>query len=112
MLVKRLSTLVIVSLLLAVLAPAATVAASRPTYDLINLAGNVASFNGTAGLQISYSAFIQEDAEEGAGNPVPGAPISPAFVVSSPLDGSSVAAPAVTVNQDTAGAPQNKTSIA
>src|SRR5258708_15854502 len=39
-------------------------------------------------------------------------PISPPFVLSSPLDGSSVAAPNVTVNQDTAGGPQNETAIA
>jgi hypothetical protein len=32
--------------------------------------------------------------------------------LSSPWDGNSIAAPAVTVNQDTAGAPQNETSIA
>jgi hypothetical protein len=33
-------------------------------------------------------------------------------VLSSPLDGTSVQPPAVTVNQDTAGAPQNETAIA
>ena len=112
MLAKRLSPLVIVSLLLAVLAPAATVAASQPTYDINTLAGKVASLRGTAGLQIRFSAFIEAEAEEGDANPVPSAPISPAFVLSSPLDGSSVLPPAVTVNQDTAGAPQNETSIA
>src|SRR5512141_1623754 len=86
--------------------------AASPHYDINTLAGKVASLNGTAGLQIRFSAFIEEEAGEGGSNPVPGAPISPAFVLSSPLDGSSVLPPAVTVNQDTAGAPQNETSIA
>src|SRR6185436_5880947 len=44
--------------------------------------------------------------------PEPAAPITPAFVLSSPLDGTAIAAPNVLVNQDTAGAPQNETSIA
>ena len=39
-------------------------------------------------------------------------PDAATFVPGSPLDGSSVLAPAVTVNQDTAGAPQNETAIA
>jgi hypothetical protein len=39
-------------------------------------------------------------------------PITPTFVPSSPLDGNTVAAPDVTVNQDTAAAPQNETAIA
>ena len=42
----------------------------------------------------------------------PAAPITPAHVLSSPLDGTSVAPPAVTVNQDRAAAPQNETAIA
>jgi hypothetical protein len=39
-------------------------------------------------------------------------PITPVFVLSSPLDGTSILSPDVTVNQDTAGAPQNETAIA
>jgi len=87
-------------------------AASPLTYDINTLAGKVASVRGTAGLQIRFSAFIEEEANIEQANLVPTAPINPAFVLSSPLDGSTVAPPAVTVNQDTAGAPQNETAIA
>ncbi len=92
-------------------APAQT---SAPTYDINTLAGKVASVNGTAGLQIRFSAFIQQEADinDQAANPNPDTPITPTFVLSSALDGSTVAAPAVTVNQDTAAAPQNETAIA
>jgi hypothetical protein len=86
-------------------------AASKPTYDINTLAGKVASVHGTAGLQIRFSAFIEEEAEEDAA-PSTANPINPGFVLSSPLDGSTVQAPNVTVNQDTAGAPQNETAIA
>jgi hypothetical protein len=88
---------------------------TAPTYDLTTLAGKVASVNGTAGLQIRFSAFIEEQADTselaalGDGTE---APIQPTFVLSSPLDGTTVAGPAVTVNQDTAAAPQNETAIA
>jgi BNR repeat protein len=87
-------------------------AAAPTTYDINTLAGKVASLYGSAGLQIRFSAFIEEEAEAEAAA-TPGAPpITPAFVLSSPLDGTTVQAPNVTVNQDTAGAPQNETSIA
>jgi hypothetical protein len=85
--------------------------AATKSYDITTLAGKVASVNGTAGLQIRFSAFIEEEAEEDSAPPV-AAPISPPFVLGSPLDGTSVQAPNVTVNQDTAGAPQNETAIA
>ena len=85
--------------------------ADQPTYDLNTLAGKVASVNGTAGLQIRFSAFIeQEAAHEDAATSA--SAITPAHVLSSPLDGTSVAGPAVTVNRDTAAATQNETSIA
>ena len=87
-------------------------ASDSPKYDINTLAGKVASLNGTAGLQIRFSAFIEEEAQMEQANLVPTAPITPSFVLSSPLDGSTVLAPAVTVNQDTAGAPQNETAIA
>src|SRR5258708_38353256 len=84
------------------------------TYDINTLAGKVASVNGTAGLQIRMSAFLQQEAdasEVGAtGSSSP--PISPKFVLSSPFDGTSVQSPDVTVNQDTAAATQNETAIA
>jgi hypothetical protein len=87
-------------------------ASSGPTYDITTLAGKVASVNGTDGLQIRFSAFIeQQAADAGAAGPSSGL-ITPTFVLSSPLDGSSVMAPNVTVNQDTAAAPQNETAIA
>jgi hypothetical protein len=87
--------------------------ASSQTYDITTLAGKVASLNGTAGLQIRFSAFIEEEADEGtAGTVANPPPINPNNVLSSPLDGTSVAAPDVTVNLDTAAATQNETAIA
>jgi hypothetical protein len=92
--------------------PASVVAQSAPTYNINTLAGKVASLRGTAGLQIRFSAFIEKEAEEESA-PSPANPaITPTFVLSSPLDGTTVTPPAVTVNQDTAAAPQNETAIA
>src|SRR5438876_1552514 len=85
--------------------------AGQPTYDLNTLAGKVASVNGTAGLQVRFSALIeQEAAQEDAATTA--STITPAHVLSSPLDGTTIAAPAVLVNQDTAAASQNETAIA
>jgi hypothetical protein len=73
----------------------------------------VASVNGTAGLQIRMSAFIQQEADAGeVGATGSSDPITPTFVLSSSLDGTTVQAPDVTVNQDTAAATQNETNIA
>ncbi|HET8632381.1 MAG TPA: hypothetical protein VFL91_33565 [Thermomicrobiales bacterium] len=82
------------------------VSAAAPTYDITTLAGKVASVNGTAGLQIRFSAFIEQEADMD-----PFASIAPDGVM---LAGTApgVVAPDVTVNQDTAGAPQNETAIA
>jgi hypothetical protein len=88
-----------------------SIAASEPTYDINTLSGKVASLYGTAGLNIRFSAIIEEEAQVDQSNPVPSAPIAPTFVLSSPLDGTTVAPPAVTVNRDLAGAPQNETAI-
>ena len=85
--------------------------ASAPTNNISNLAGKVASLNGTAGLQIRFSAYVEQEANTEV-PAAPGDPITPKIVLSSPLDLTSVAAPAVTVNQDTAAAPQNETAIA
>ncbi len=87
-------------------------AAAQVQYDITTLAGKVASLNGTAGLQTRFSALIEAEAEEGEPNLAPSAPITPSFVLSSPLDGNTIAGPAVLVNQDTAAAPQNETAIA
>ncbi|MFL6136212.1 MAG: sialidase family protein [Frankiaceae bacterium] len=92
-------------------AVAAPAAAANPQYDINTLAGKVASLHGTAGLQIRFSAFLEEEAEE-TGAPPTASAISPPFVLSSPLDGTAILPPDVTVNQDTAGAPQNETAIA
>ena len=83
------------------------------TYDINTLAGKVASVNGTAGLQIRMSAFLQQEADAGevGATGSPGA-ITPTYVLSSKLDGTSVQGPDVTVNQDTAAATQNETNIA
>lgn len=87
--------------------------ASSPTYDINTLAGKVASVNGTAGLQIRFSAYIEEEAQIDTYTPGPdSSPIVATNVLSSTLDGTSIAGPAVTVNQDTAAAPQNETAIA
>jgi hypothetical protein len=98
-------------LITALMLPAA-VAQSSST-DIKTLAGKVAAVNGAAGLQIRFSAFIEEEAEDTfPPNPDPFSSITPTFVLSSPLDGNLILAPNVTVNLDTAAAPQNETSIA
>src|SRR6266404_6440154 len=85
-------------------------AQSATTYDINTLAGKVASLRGTAGLQIRFSAFIEQEAEETSGS----APlaITPVHVLTSPLDGTTIVGPDVLVNRDTAAAPQNETAIA
>jgi len=99
---------------LVTIVPTASAQNHTVTYDTKTLAGKVASVNGTAGLQIRFSAFIEQEADtsDQAANPNPNNPITPTFVLSSALDGATIAAPDVTVNQDVAGAPQNETAIA
>ncbi|HET7077105.1 MAG TPA: hypothetical protein VFM49_06590, partial [Chloroflexia bacterium] len=92
--------------------PALASGTSKTTYDITTLAGKVASLNGTAGLQTRFSAFIEEEADDGDAAPGSPAAITPVNVLSSPLDATTVAPPAVTVNRDTAAAPQNETAIA
>src|SRR5712692_7868412 len=91
-----------------------TVVNAQSTFDITTLAGKVASVNSTAGLQIRFSGFIEEQADisDQAPNPEPFTAIAPIHVLSSPFDGTSVTPPAVTVNRDNAGAPQNETTIA
>jgi hypothetical protein len=85
--------------------------AATKTYDINTLAGKVASLRGTAGLQIRFSAFLEEEAQDSSAPPTASA-ITPTFVPGSPLDGNVVQPPDVTVNQDSAAAPQNETAIA
>src|SRR5260370_29073599 len=93
------------------LRPSSALAAqSARTYNINTLAGKVASLKGTAGLQIRFSALIEQEAEEESA-PFTAA-ITPAHVLTSPLDGTTIGAPNVLVNQDTAAAPQNETAIA
>jgi hypothetical protein len=99
-------------LVVAVTLSSSLFAQKQPTYNINTLAGKVASVNGTAGLQIRFSAFIEEEAQESFAPSPASTPITPPFVLSSPLDGTSILPPNVTANQDTAGAPQNETSIA
>jgi hypothetical protein len=80
-------------------------------YNINTLAGKIASLRGTAGLQIRFSAFLEQEAEEQSGKG-PMTPITPTNVLTSPLDGTTVTPPAITVNQDTAAASQNETAIA
>jgi hypothetical protein len=108
---RRSLSLIAAALLAGGLAVAVPAPANAQTYDIRTLAGKLASLRGTAGLQIRFSAFLEEEAEDTAAPPV-AAPITPTFVPGSPLDGNTIASPDVTVNQDTAGAPQNETAIA
>jgi hypothetical protein len=107
------STLVYIANRTTTPASAAPAQADAPTYDVNTLAGKVKAVR-DAGLHFRLSDFLEEEADAGitTANPHPGQPITPTFVLSSPLDGTSVAAPDVTVNQDAAAAPQNETAIA
>src|SRR5713101_918130 len=92
-----------------------TGSSAGPTYDITTLAGKVASLNGTAGLQIRFSAFLEEEADTTVHElaaPGPFSLATPTFLLTSPLDGTTVGAPNVTVNQDRAIGIQNETAIA
>jgi hypothetical protein len=108
-----LGTLFSLSLVVSLLLWMPSGAHASTSYDINTLAGKVASVNGTAGLQIRMSGFLQQEADPGeAGATGSPSPITPTFVLSSSLDGTSVLPPDVTVNQDTAAATQNETAIA
>src|SRR6266496_1234245 len=92
--------------------PGGAATSTSQRYDVNTLAGKVASVHGTAGLQIRMSAFLEEEAADPSAPPGSPAAITPAYVLSSPLDGTTVTPPDVTVNQDTAAASQNETAIA
>ena len=72
--------------------------AAAPKYDINTLAGKVASLRGTAGLQIRFSAFLEQEAEEPEDIQTPPTAITPIHVLSSPLDGTNIVAPNVLVN--------------
>ena len=113
---KRISAITLPSLIFTVVAIPVVVMAqsSSPDYDITTLAGKVASVNGTAGLQIRFSAFIEQESDfsDNIVNPDPSALAMPSNLLDSSLDATSVGAPNVTVNQDVATAPQNETAIA
>ena len=56
----RILITVFVALMLVAAVTAQPGVAAQQTYDINTLAGKVASLNGTAGLQIRFSAFIEE----------------------------------------------------
>ncbi len=88
---------------------------SSPSYNITTLAGKVASIQGTQGFYLRASALIEQEAdnsEVGASPPYSPDPITPTFVLSSPLDGTSVGPGAVVVNQDPNAATQNEPAIA
>jgi hypothetical protein len=83
------------------------------TFDITTLAGKVASVNSAQGLHLRVSSFIEQEAEvQAAPAPDSSAPITPTFVLSSPLDGASITPPTVAVNRDLKAAPQNEPAIA
>ncbi|OLE22790.1 MAG: hypothetical protein AUG44_23990 [Actinobacteria bacterium 13_1_20CM_3_71_11] len=96
-----------VALALAVTGVAASPATAQ-TYNTSTLAGKVASIRGTAGLQLRMSAFLEEEAEPTA----PADVLGPDGVTLIEPGGGSILPPDVTVNRDTAAAPQNETAIA
>ncbi len=85
---------------------------SEPTYDTTTLAGKVASVNNTPGLSLHLSSPVEHEAETTGQTTSPNTPINTTHVLSSPLDGSTVTTPDITVNQDTHAAPQNEPVIA
>jgi hypothetical protein len=94
--------------------PASAASNGNPqTFDITTLAGKVASVQATQGLGLRVSSFLEQEADI-ADVPalVPADPITPVHVLTSPLDGTSITAPAVTVNQDTSAASQNEPAIA
>ena len=108
---KRFLVLTVAAAFVGSFATALPAQAADKTYEISTLAGKVASLRGSAGLQLRFSSFIEEEAQDTSATPND-TPITPTFVPGSPLDGTSVQPPDVTVNGDTAAAPQNETAIA
>ena len=108
-------SLTLVVLALAVIAAVfqsntATTQSNKTTsYDLNTLAGKVAALNDATGRRIHFSGAVERAADEEEQSLL--------FAADGPIladlsEGLSVLPPAVTVNQDTAGAPQNEPAIA
>jgi hypothetical protein len=94
---------------LALVAASATTSRAAPSKpDVSTLAGKVAAVNGTQDLAIRMSAFLEEEAAVDGFEPL----MADGATLSNDGAGGSVAAPDITVNGDTHGAPQNETSIA
>ncbi len=87
-----------------------------PSCNIGTLSCKVQTVNNTSGLYAKISDFVQQEAQDtsafGAATSCSTNPCSPTFVLTSPLDGSTIAAPDITVNQDTAAATQNEPTIA
>ena len=73
---------------------AASGATPSGNFVIATLAGKVASIRATEGFHLRLSSFLESQAGESeeVSAAAPGDPITPTFVLSSPLDGTSVAA--------------------
>ena len=76
------SVLFVVAAAMALVAvrPSSALTQSVRTYDINTLAGKVASLNGTPGLQIRFSALIEQEAEQTFA-PGPVTPITPTYML-------------------------------
>ncbi len=112
--ISKLLAILLIFLSAAMVTSLRPAAASQTSYDTTTLAGKLASVNNTPGLLITLSGFLQQEADmsDQNTNPTPNAAITPAHVLNSTLDGTTVQSPDVTVNQDTAAATQNEPTIA
>src|SRR5438034_887803 len=74
-------------------------------FNTNTLAGKLASVQSTPGLLVTLSNFLQQEADMSdlAANPTPNTAITPTYVLSSNLDGSTVTAPDSTVFFDNHG---------
>src|SRR5207245_9817432 len=105
---KSIVSLVLVVLGFAVIAAGVQVSAASPntsaspTYDITTLAGKVASIRGTQGFYLRASALIEQEADSqdvGAAPPYSPDPITPTYVLSSPLDATAVMSAACAAQQ-------------
>src|SRR6059036_3968921 len=116
--IRKLLAILLILLSTAMITSLKPATASQTSYDINTLAGKLASVNSTPGLLISLSGFLQQEADMSdqatstAAATSTSSSITPTYVLNSNLDGTTVAAPDVTVNQDTLAATQNEPSIA